>query len=118
MMILVIGGSFQGKKEYVMKNFQIEEKDICNLEKEELDIKKKCLYHFELLFKNPDFHYENIKDKLKDKIIIMDDLFCGVVPIDKQMRMYRERVGLVTQELAKEADHVIRIYLGLEQILK
>ena len=46
------------------------------------------------------------------------DIFCGVVPIDATMRLWRHTTGLVCQYLAQNADSVHRIFCGLEQRLK
>ena len=62
---------------------------------------------------------EQLKEQdLSDKVIICMDIFCGVVPIDATMRLWRHTTGLACQYLAQNADSVSRIYCGLEQRLK
>lgn len=60
---------------------------------------------------------ENI-EAMKDKIIICTDIFCGIVPVDALMRRWRDDTGRIMIRLANESDSVIRIFLGMEQIIK
>lgn len=55
---------------------------------------------------------------MKDKIIICTDIFCGIVPVDALMRRWRDDTGRIMIRLANESDSVIRIFLGMEQIIK
>ena len=57
-------------------------------------------------------------EPLTDKIIIMDDVSQGVVPIDTDRRAWREDVGRTMLWLAKEADEVHRVFCGLGQRIK
>ena len=51
-------------------------------------------------------------------ILIMQDIFCGVVPMGAENRAWRQRTGRLSQYLSKEANQVSRIFCGLEQRLK
>ena len=50
--------------------------------------------------------------------IVCDEVGGGVVPIDKLDREYREAVGRICCEIAKQAESVERIYCGLVTELK
>ena len=50
--------------------------------------------------------------------LILRDVFCGVVPLDPQTRLWRQKTGRLAQYLSKEASQVSRIFCGLEQRLK
>ena len=54
---------------------------------------------------NVDLHLE------KGAVIIFDDIFCGVVPMDELLRKYREIAGRFVQQIAKNAD-VYRVFCG------
>lgn len=111
-MILIIGGAYQGKLAYAKETYNLKDEDICDV-KEGLDLQKKCLYHGEYLES-----IDDILDDLKDKIIIFEDIFCGLVPIDKELRLNREKKAIIASALARQADKVIRIYLSIPEVLK
>jgi adenosyl cobinamide kinase/adenosyl cobinamide phosphate guanylyltransferase len=50
--------------------------------------------------------------------LILQDIFCGVVPMGAENRAWRQRTGRLAQYLSKEATQVSRIFCGLEQRLK
>lgn len=117
-MVLVIGGAFQGKLDFAKAKFNLTEENICDCGKE-TDLSKQCLYHFEKYVlscveagKPVDFTPK------ADQIIICEDIFCGVVPVDPKLRAWREETGRVCARLSKESDEVYRIFCGLEQRIK
>ncbi len=105
-MILVIGGAYQGKKEYVKENFSFSESNIF------YDFHN---YVFDLVKDNVDpldFVKNNIND-FKNKLIICDDVSCGIVPIDETERRFREQLGRTLVFLSKNSDEVHRVFVGL-----
>ena len=52
------------------------------------------------------------------KIVICDELGCGIVPIDRADEDWRECTGRLCCDLAAQADLVIRVTAGLPQVLK
>jgi len=52
------------------------------------------------------------------EIIICDELGCGVVPLDRADREWRERTGRLCCELAAKADRVDRVFCGLVMQIK
>lgn len=125
-MILIIGGAYQGKLDYVKENYGIGD-DIytCSETTAFPDFSKSALNCFHLLvlaqirnnIDHPDFLREHML-LLKDKIIISDDIFCGVVPIEHEMRIWRETLGRSLAYLSKNADEVYRVFCGLGTKLK
>lgn len=55
---------------------------------------------------------------LRGKVVICDEVGCGIVPLDPQERAWREAVGRLCCALAEEADLVVRVWAGLPQVLK
>ena len=53
-----------------------------------------------------------------EKILICEDISCGVVPMDAEAREWREAVGRMNAALAAQADTVTRIFCGLPLELK
>ncbi len=125
-MILIFGGSYQGKLDFARKTFNIDDQDIfiCS-EEAMIDYSKKVIDGMEKLFlgmiKNDvsvtDFLMSHRAD-LKDKIIIINDISQGIVPVDKTLRAWREATGRAMMYLAEEADEVYRVFCGIGQKIK
>lgn len=121
-MILIFGGAFQGKLEYAKENFNVKsvvscsgEPDfsadiICSLEKFVL----KCVREGR---EAADFFREN-REKWQDKVLIMTDVSQGIVPMDAELRAFREMNGRLMLYLAGEADEVIRVFCGIGKKVK
>lgn len=111
MMYLIIGGAYQGKHDYVRQQYpDCTEKLVDNLHlwvRGQLAVGNDPL---ELL-------RTNLAD-YRDKIIIVQDISCGLVPMDAGERQWREAVGRCTALLATHADSVIRLFCGLPTRLK
>ena len=125
-MILIFGGAFQGKLEYAKEHWDFTENDIFYCEENlNIDLSKKVLYGLEKFCfacvcegvetKGTLRMYE---EPLDDKIIILDDVSQGVVPIDPDRRAWREEVGRTMLWLSREADEVHRVFCGLGQRIK
>lgn len=125
-MVLIFGGAYQGKKDFVLAQFGLKEDDICVCSPENApDLTKKCLANMENFAwyclnrgEDPMDHFACNSAVFEDKIFIFRDIFCGVVPLSKEERAWREATGRVMQYLAGRADRVSRIFCGLEQRLK
>lgn len=126
-MILVIGGAFQGKLEYVRKTFAagagaVAEGESCTPE----EIRGAAvLNHFHLLVKrlveqgeDPHEMARKMLEANPDLIIISNELGYGVVPVTPFDRAYREAAGRVCCELAAQATEVHRVVCGLGQVIK
>ena len=126
-MKLIIGGAYQGKLDYVMNQFLIYKDDVFFGESSQYDMisEKKVIMNFHLLVKR--FLDENkvvkeevmrILDQCPDIVIISDEIGCGIVPLDRFERGYREETGRICCYLAKEAKEVIRIQCGIPTRIK
>lgn len=54
----------------------------------------------------------------RDVVLISDEIGCGVIPMDREERTWREYNGRVNCYIASCADSVIRIIAGIPQKLK
>ncbi len=125
-MILIFGGAFQGKLEYAKEHWDFTEDDIfyCK-ENLTIDLSKKVLYGLEkfcfaCVCEGAETQ-ETLRmhaEPLDDKIIILDDVSQGVVPIDPNRRAWREEVGRTMLWLGREADEIHRVFCGLGQRIK
>jgi len=121
-MILVTGGAYQGKSDFVKEQFFVEEQDLLDgaiCEFEEI-YKAKVINHFHELIRRlmmADCDLVKITDKLlmenKELIIITNEIGCGLVPVERFEREYREQTGRICCKIAKQADQIFRIQCGI-----
>ena len=123
MTILIVGGACQGKREYAQKAFGLNEREILpwNEEREAAS----CIADLHLRVRaclEKGLTQQEVLEKLlpfcRGKIVLCDDIFCGVVPLDALERQWREVTGRLLCLLAQEADTVIRMQCGLPQAIK
>ena len=124
-MILIIGGAYQGKTAYAKERFGLEDDDIFDLSTGMPDKPYPCFRRLECLTKaeyNKGSSAEEIAKMIRsfasDPILISREVGCGIVPMDRDSRAWRELHGKVLQLLAKEADSVIRIFYTIPEVLK
>ena len=124
-MNLIIGGAYQGKREFAKAAFGLREEDIFTCQGAHIDFSAPCIdeiQEFTLACVregiDPVAYLRDRREQWEDTVFICQDLFCGVVPIDDALRAWRHTTGLVCQYLSREAGRVSRIFCGLEQRLK
>lgn len=61
---------------------------------------------------------EDLLNVNPELIVICDEVGCGVVPVDREERIWRETVGRLCCTLAQRAESVERVFCGLAQRLK
>lgn len=131
-MKLVIGGYAQGKLHYVQQNMisQREQRKTIILDGT-LDVFRKTdgstvivnhlhRYIREQLHqgKNPEEAIMTFLGEHPDGILICDEIGNGIVPIEAEERIYRERTGRILEHLAAQADEVVRVVCGIGQRIK
>lgn len=119
-MELVIGGAYQGKLNYVKEKYRFSEKEICFCnETEEVDWSKPCVYGLErYLLGCVQRGEEAAVRTAKGMVVVMEDVFCGLVPMEPRLRQWRELCGHTAAKLAAEAAQVTRLFCGLSERLK
>ena len=120
-MILIIGGAYQGKLDFAKDAFGITDEDVFTCATGEIDFSKRCIYKVEeFTYGHPDpiGYFKAHRQEWQNSILILQDIFCGVVPMGAQNRAWRQNTGRLSQYLSKEAAQVSRIFCGLEQRLK
>ncbi len=127
-MILITGGAYQGKLEFARDTFNISDDEIfyCTESTSSLDTRKIIINNLDeyirsAIYSGKDAKY--IKSQLNDeccgnKIIIVTDQSCGIVPLKKEDRLFREALGRITTMLSQKADEVYRVFCGIPQKLK
>ena len=125
-MILIIGGSYQGKLEFAKSRFGLDDSDIflCTEKTDALDFGKRCLAYVDRYALNRVRAGAEPADAFKanaprkDAIVISTDISSGVVPIDPVTRAWREACGRMNNAIAREADEVWRLFCGIPQQIK
>ena len=125
-MILIFGGSYQGKLDFAKENFGVTDLDVftCTTENE-IDWSKKVLYNMDQAFlrhvregkESREVLKEHLEE-LKDKILIVNDISQGIVPLERDQRDWREMTGRAMLYISKEADEVYRVFCGLGSKIK
>ena len=126
-MELIIGGAYNSKLNFVLKYYNLKQKDFQNGAECSLDeaFDKKGIYNLHLLIKRFILSgiddYNNIIEKILSsniEIIICSEVWYGVVPVDKIDNKMREYVGRILSILSEKSVRVIRIYYGIPSVIK
>lgn len=124
-MELIIGGAFQGKMEYARCINTSNKFFTCAQDGAEPDFSADIVEHIErfvlkCLRENRsavDF-FRSRRDEWAHCLFIADDISSGVVPVDPEMRAWREETGRLLAYLAGEAKRVHRVFCGIGQVIK
>ena len=131
-MILIIGGFAQGKLHYVKQRYVHceDEREVADLDGTlelptgtgALQVIVNHLHRYirEQLRQgtDPEGMIENFGREHPDCILICDEIGNGIVPMEAEERTYRERTGRILEQLAAQADEVVRVVCGIGQKIK
>ena len=104
-MILVTGGRGAGKRSFVT--------DVLGFSPEQFAEDGPVLYGLESMDPLP-----SLETLLGREVVACREVGCGVVPMDRGDRDWREAVGRLCCALAREAEAVYRLQCGLAMRLK
>ena len=119
-MILIIGGAYQGKLDYA-RSLGVKEEDVFYCSKSDIDFSKPCIYRIEqfcITCEDPLLYFKENKSLWQSSILICEDIFCGVVPLDPELRLWRHKTAQLCKYLADESDSAVRMFCGIAQKLK
>ena len=129
-MILIIGGFAQGKLHYVKQRYVHCEdgREVTVLDGTltaktgagQVIVNHLHRYIREQLRQGtaPEAMIENFGKEHPDCILICDEIGNGIVPMEAEERTYRERTGRILEQLAAQADEVVRVVCGIGQKIK
>lgn len=147
-MILIFGGAYQGKLDYAKKNFKIETVCDCSdgaapdfaadaIYGIDGFVKRYATRGYKALTeKHPEKQakqqspgsdqspleaadwFDERREAWRDKILIMTDVSQGIVPMEPELRAFREMNGRLMLRLAAEADEVHRVFCGMGKRVK
>jgi adenosyl cobinamide kinase/adenosyl cobinamide phosphate guanylyltransferase len=116
---LIVGGHGQGKLAYALKQTGGQRDSVARTP--ETAAERPIWTGLETWLKTTEDPWPALEELLKQNpavIILCDEVGCGVVPMERAERAWRERVGRVCCELARRADRVERLCCGLPVCLK
>ena len=124
-MVFIFGGAYQGKLDHAKNNYSRGPVFDCRTGTPMPDMSADIICGLEAFVKDcssrgteaADWFRER-KDEWKDKILIMQDMSQGIVPMDKEERAAREMSGRLMIYLAGEAEEVIRVFCGIGEKIK
>ena len=131
-MILIIGGFAQGKLHYVKQRYvhcedgrEVAVLDGTLVLPAETGAGQVIVNHLHRSIReqlrqgtDPEAMIENFCKKHPDCILICDEIGNGIVPMEAEERTYRERTGRILEQLAAQADEVVRVVCGIGQKIK
>lgn len=132
-MHIILGGAFNGKRQYVIDHFSNKSLAFFEGEWPNPQSLKREQYVAIGRFEEMVNHYADLSEdeavkamlekihdleKQFDVICICTDMSRGIVPLEKEKRRERDICGRLYQYLCKEATSVTRIWYGLPQVLK
>lgn len=127
-MYFIFGGIAQGKLKFAIDKYK-QNSDIYNLEKNSIfnitSAKQQTIINLqdgvaELLRAglNPIDYLEKNIDKFNDKVLIGNEIGCGIVSMDAFERGWRDETGRVYQFIAAHSQIVDRVWAGIGMNLK
>ena len=125
-MDFIIGGAYQGKLTFAKNKYGLKDEDIFTCAEDgHMDFTVRCVRHIEAFTlwcvqkkEDPVAYFKAHKNEWQNSVLLCRDIFCGVVPLETEMRAWREQTGRLCAYLSGEARNVSRIFCGLEQKLK
>lgn len=123
-MIMVTGGAYQGKTAFVTERLGIAHDEIIDgrICTPEEALSARCITCFHTLVKRLGDESIPFTEGLcrtnKSAVIIIDEIGCGIVPMEKSERVWRENVGKCGCIIAARSDSVIRLVCGIPSAIK
>ena len=126
-MKFVVGGAYQGKIKTACKMFGLNESDMLNGSNCDFEeaFTAKCIKSYHSMIArlladgiSPVEFTKRLCLENSSAVIIMDEIGCGIVPIEKFERRRLEETGRCGCILSSASDTVIRVICGIPVFLK
>lgn len=125
-MEVYVGGYSQGKLDYVVSKYSDKDNIIDgSTASEDQCVNADIINHFHLYIKQFGENQEACRESIDriisgnpEVIIICDEIGLGIVPMEKDERIYRENVGRIMCHVVSKADYAFRIICGIGTRLK
>lgn len=126
-MVLITGGAFQGKRTLAKRLYGLTDGDVLN--------GAECVFNEVFTAAAISDYHELVRRLIADNIdavefterlcaenphavIIMNEIGCGIIPLEKSERIYREEVGRAGCVIAAHSETVIRVSCGIPEVIK
>lgn len=125
-MMLYIGGSYQGKLSCALRENHIDEEEVFDAGRMEIEEigNFRVLNGLHLLIErlleeeiSPEAILGEYLEKQPEAVIICDEVGCGVIPMEKKDREWREKTGRILCQLAGKAECVKEVLCGISREL-
>ena len=109
-MVLIVGGLSQGKLDFAKRELGVRAWSDGTLGEEN------CVYGLHRAIRTLPASWESIRQWCAahpNGVLICDEIGCGVTPLDREERIWREQTGRICCKLAAMCDAVYRVNCGL-----
>ena len=110
-MELVIGGAYQGKLTWSVRQKGFSQGDLFDLSEGFPSCAHPCFYHLEVLTRracadglDAEAILEKLSAHIENSVVISREIGCGIVPMDAFERSWREQHGRLLSMLASRAE--------------
>ena len=126
-MKLIIGGAWQGKLSFALQLSGSEKSAVAEGDKDSFEkaMTSPVIHHLQEYMKrllqeekDPDEFIDKLMEENPDVIVILNELGCGIVPMDPFDRVWREQTGRAGEKLAKNCNEVYRVICGIPSRIK
>lgn len=129
-MKLIIGGAYEGKVSFAAAKYHLSEEAFADCTAFNVEDFAGCagIYNLHLWIRSQLAKGQSgeeiiavlreIINQNPDMIIVMDEIGCGIVPMERNERIWRETVGSVGCLLAERAKSVERVVCGCGVVIK
>ncbi|MBS5149903.1 MAG: bifunctional adenosylcobinamide kinase/adenosylcobinamide-phosphate guanylyltransferase [Butyricicoccus pullicaecorum] len=120
---LIVGGAYQGKRTFAQKEFELLPEEIADGAQISLGepLRKRAVCNVQHLVRRAlaeQIAVPALLELLDGKIVLCDEIGCGVVPAEREPDLWREAVGRLCCDLAARADVVYWVRAGIAQKIK
>ena len=131
-MILITGGAYQGKCEFLMRHWNIAPEEICDMAEtgkpaggNEPAGGIRAVIHYQEAVrtqlkqgKDPAAELKELAARRPGIILAADEVGMGIVPLEREERDFREAAGRTMCLAAQMADEVWRVICGIPERIK
>jgi len=123
-MVMVTGGAYQGKTLYAIGSLGISAEDIIDCANCDITdvLNARCITNYHKLVRRLGDKCISFTEELcrcnQSAVVIIDEIGCGIVPIERSERVWRENVGRCGCIIAANSDKVIRVVCGIPTFIK